>query len=114
MSLGLPFEPSWSRGVYHLYVVRTIERDELQEHLTQSGIGTGIHYPVPVHLQKPYRAMGFKEGDFPVAEKVASQILSLPIYPGLSPAEQDRVAQEIRRFGKIAESRLSTQPAVRA
>jgi dTDP-4-amino-4,6-dideoxygalactose transaminase len=113
MSLGLPFEPSWSRGVYHLYVVRTMERDELQEHLTQSGIGTGIHYPVPVHLQKPYRAMGFKEGDFPVAEKVASQILSLPMYPGLSLEQQDRVVKEIVRFGKITGSPLCVQPAVR-
>jgi dTDP-4-amino-4,6-dideoxygalactose transaminase len=112
-SLVLPFEPSWSRGVYHLYAIRTAERDELQEYLTKSGIGTGIHYPVPVHLQKPYRAMGFKEGDFPVAEKVAAQILSLPMYPGLSAAQQDRVVSEIARFPKIIESPVPTQPAVR-
>jgi dTDP-4-amino-4,6-dideoxygalactose transaminase len=112
-SLVLPFEPSWSHTVYHLYVVQTAERNELQEHLTKSGIGTGIHYPVPVHLQKPYRAMGFKEGDFPVAERAAAQVLSLPMYPGLSLAQQNRVIEEIARIGKITESPLSVQPAAR-
>jgi dTDP-4-amino-4,6-dideoxygalactose transaminase len=113
-SLVLPCEPSWSRGVYHLYVVRSPKRDELQEQLTKAGVGTGIHYPVPVHLQKPYRALGFKEGDFPVTEKVAAQILSLPMYPGLSLAQQDRVVEEIARLGGITESSLPAQPAVRA
>jgi dTDP-4-amino-4,6-dideoxygalactose transaminase len=113
-SLVLPCEPSWSRGVYHLYVVRTAKRNELQEHLTKAGIGTGIHYPVPVHLQKPYRSMGFKGGDFPVTENAAAQVLSLPMYPGLSLAQQDRVVEEIARFEKITESSLPVQPAVRA
>ncbi len=113
-SLVLPYEPSWCRGVYHLYVVRAAKRDELQEHLTKSGIGTGIHYPVPVHLQKPYRRMGFKERDFPVTEKAAAEILSLPMYPGLSLAQQNRVVEEIARFGTITESQLSAPPAVRA
>jgi dTDP-4-amino-4,6-dideoxygalactose transaminase len=113
-SLGLPDEPSWSHGIYHLYVVRTAKRNELQEHLTKSGIGTGIHYPVPVHLQKPYRSMAFKEGDFPVTERAAAQVLSLPMYPGLSLAQQNRVVEEIARFGKTTESPLSVQPAVRA
>ena len=112
--LALPFEPSWSRSVYHLYVVRTAERDELQDALTKAGVGTGIHYPIPVHLQKPYRSMGFKEGDFPVAENAAAQVLSLPMYPGLSLAQQKRVVEEIARFGKITESQLSVQSAVRA
>jgi len=109
-SLVLPFEPSWSRAVYHLYVVRTADRDKLQEHLTKAGIGTGIHYPVPVHLQKPYRTVGFKEGDFPVAEKAAAQVISLPMYPGLSLAQQNRVVEEIRRFGKTADNTLPVQP----
>ena len=110
----LPFEPSWSRSVYHLYVVRTAQRNELQEHLTKAGIGTGIHYPVPVHLQKPYRTLGFKEGDFPVTEKAAAQVLSLPMYPGLSLAQQNRVVEEITRFGKMAESPSSIRPTVTA
>jgi len=113
-SLVLPFEPSWSHSVYHLYAVLTAERNELQEHLAKSGIGTGIHYPVPVHLQKPYRTAGFKEGDFPVTERIAAQVLSLPMYPGLSLEQQNRVVEEIARFAKISENPMSTQPAVRA
>ena len=113
-SLVLPFEPSWSRAVYHVYAVRTSERNELQQYLTKSSIGTGIHYPVPVHLQKPYRTLGFKEGDFPAAENAAAQVLSLPMYPGLSLSQQMRVVEEIGRFGKVAESSLSVQPAANA
>src|SRR3984885_13348634 len=63
-----PYEPSWFRSVYHLYVVRSAERAKLQKHLTEAGIGTGIHYPVPLHLQDAYRSMGFRRGDFPIAE----------------------------------------------
>jgi dTDP-4-amino-4,6-dideoxygalactose transaminase len=107
-----PFEPSWSRAVYHLYVLRAAERNQLQEHLSRAGIGTGIHYPVPVHLQKPYRALGFKEGDFPVAESAAEQVLSLPMYPSLSPAQQDRVVDEIARFEKGSDSPVPIQPAI--
>jgi dTDP-4-amino-4,6-dideoxygalactose transaminase len=109
--LALPYAPSWSRSVYHLYVVRTEERSKLQKHLTKAGVGTGIHYPVPVHLQKPYRSMGFKEGDYPVAENAATQVLSLPMYPGLSLAQQDRVIEEIAHFERYADTRLSFQPA---
>jgi dTDP-4-amino-4,6-dideoxygalactose transaminase len=112
-TLVLPYEPPWSRAVYHLYVVRTEERSKLQEHLAKAGIGTGIHYPVPVHLQKPYRSMGFKEGDCPVAESAALQVLSLPLYPGLSLAQQDRVIEEIIGFESCLEGPLSVQPAAR-
>jgi dTDP-4-amino-4,6-dideoxygalactose transaminase len=100
--LTLPCEPSWSRSVYHLYVVRTTVRDELQGHLTKSGVGTGIHYPVPLHLQDPYRSRGFKQGDFPVAECVAAEVLSLPMFPGLTAAQQKRVVEEVTRFEKIS------------
>ena len=113
-SIILPYEPSWSRGVYHLYVVRTARRNELQQHLTRSGIGSGIHYPVPVHLQKPYLSMGFREGDFPVTEIAAAQVLSLPMYPGLSPAQQNRVVEEIAQFGRITDSSKSVQPIAQA
>jgi dTDP-4-amino-4,6-dideoxygalactose transaminase len=107
----LPYEPSWSRAVYHLYVIRTAERNELQAHMSASGICTGIHYPVPVHLQKPYRSMGFNQGDFPVAEDAAAHVLSLPMYPGLSAEQQERVTDEIARFEKMAETQLPVQPA---
>lgn len=112
--LTLPFEPSWSRSVYHLYVVRTTERTQLQSFLTNSGIGTGIHYPVPVHLQKPYRSIGFKEGDFPVAESVADQVLSLPMDPRLSVAQQHRVVEAVVRFAKMAQSPVPVEPAAKA
>lgn len=112
--LVLPCEPSWSRPVYHLYVVRTAERDKLQEHLTKAGIGTGIHYPVPVHLQNAYKSMGFKPGDFPVTEKVTAQILSLPMFPGLTAEQQKRVADEIALFERTVDSTLTVAPVARA
>jgi len=91
----VPHEPAWSRAVYHLYVVRSLYREPLIAFLKDSGIGTGIHYPIPLHLQKAYRALGYREGDFPVAEKAAAEILSLPMYPHLSHAEQEYVAEKV-------------------
>jgi len=87
-----------SRSVYHLYVVRHAQREELQAHLAANRIGTGIHYPIPLHLQNAYRDLGYKKGDFPVAEKLASEILSLPMYPTLSPEQQQSVADAIGQF----------------
>ena len=91
----LPFEPSWARAVYHLYVVRTQDRQELQNHLKEAGIGTGIHYPIPLHLQKAYRNLGYDKGDFPVTERVAPEILSLPMYPQLTRIEQETIARTV-------------------
>jgi len=96
--IKLPFEPSWSEAVFHLYVVQVKNREQLQKHLGEAGIGTGIHYPIPLHLQKAYRHLGYTVGDFPVSERVASQILSLPMFPGLTYSEQDRVAQQVLDF----------------
>jgi len=96
--LVLPFEPSWSRAVYHLYVVRTRDRDGMMAALKQAGIGSGIHYPVPLHLQKAYVSLGYGEGSFPVAERVAREILSLPMFPQLTTAQQARVAAEVAAF----------------
>jgi dTDP-4-amino-4,6-dideoxygalactose transaminase len=78
-------------------VVRVRDREALQEYLKSKGIGTGIHYPVPLHLQKAYSHLGFKLGDFPVAEAAASEILSLPMFPQLTASEQKSVVQEIRQ-----------------
>lgn len=94
----LPVEPSWSRAVYHLYVIRTKDRDGLMEHLKQAGIGTGIHYPIPLHLQKAYAAMKYARGAFPVTERVAAEIVSLPMYPQLTAAQQARVVAEVQSF----------------
>jgi dTDP-4-amino-4,6-dideoxygalactose transaminase len=96
--LILPYEPSWSRAVYHLYVVRTENRDGMMNHLKKAGIGTGIHYPIPLHLQKAYAFMNYSLRDFPVAGRVASEIVSLPMFPQLTAEQQTRVAEEISAF----------------
>ena len=88
----LPSVPAWSRPVYHLYVVQVADRERLQKDLGAAGIGTGIHYPIPLHLVKAYAALGFRPGDFPLSERAAAQVLSLPMFPGLSPEQQQRVA----------------------
>ena len=94
----LPHVPRWSRPVHHLYVVRVAERDRVQAQLAAAGIGTGIHYPLPLHLCPAYMDLEFNAGDFPVAEQAASEILSLPMFPGLSVESQRRVAAELLRF----------------
>lgn len=99
-----PHVPSWSRPAYHLYVVRVADRERLQKQLTAAGIGTGIHYPIPLHLAKAYEALGFRPGDFPVAEQAASQVLSLPMFPELSPEQQRRVVTEVRQSMAVRES----------
>jgi len=93
-----PYEPSWSRAVYHLYVVRTEHREELMAFLKEQGIGTGIHYPIPLHLQKAYHALGYSVGDFPATERVANEIVSLPMYPQLTAAQQARVVEQVVQF----------------
>ena len=93
-----PSEPATSKSVYHLYVVRTRNREELQKHLTNAGVGTGIHYPIPVHLQAAYASSGWKRGDFPEAEAAADEILSLPMFAGLEPRQQEQVADAIAQF----------------
>jgi dTDP-4-amino-4,6-dideoxygalactose transaminase len=97
-AVSLPCEPAWSRAVYHLYVIRTSDRDGLMEHLKETGIGTGVHYPIPLHLQKAYASLKYSPGDFPVAGQVASEIISLPMFPHLTAEQQARVADEILVF----------------
>jgi dTDP-4-amino-4,6-dideoxygalactose transaminase len=93
-----PQQPEWSRSVYHLYVVRVQDRAGLQKHLADANIDTGIHYPLPLHLQQAYKHFGYKQGDFPVTEKVAAEILSLPMYPQLEAEQQQRVVQKAAEF----------------
>ncbi len=97
-SITLPHEPPWARAVYHLYVIRVPNRDQLKMHLSAAQVGTGIHYPIPLHLQKAYRSLGYKEGDFAVAERVAPEILSLPMYPQLQFDQLSRIAREVMDF----------------
>jgi dTDP-4-amino-4,6-dideoxygalactose transaminase len=99
-----PLRPGWSRPVYHLYVIRVQDRQGLQKHLADAKIDTGIHYPIPLHLQKAYFNLGYARGEFPVCEKVAEQILSLPMFPSLSEADQARVVRAVVQGAKCAGS----------
>jgi dTDP-4-amino-4,6-dideoxygalactose transaminase len=105
-AIQLPFEPSWSCAVYHLYVVRVADREGLMAHLKDAGIGTGIHYPIPLHLQRAYESLSYKAGDFPVTERVAQEIVSLPMFPQLTVKQQATVASEALHFVEQHSSRL--------
>lgn len=105
-----PFEPMGYRPVYHLYVIRISNRDYVQEQLTKARIGTGIHYPVPVHLQNAYADLGYQKGDLPVTEMLASQTLSLPMFPHLTVEDQRRVAQEVEKAIDSRSSHLLATP----
>ena len=94
----VPKEANGCRHVYHLYVILVDDRDGLQKYLNDKGVGTGLHYPVPLHLQKAYAYKGYKEGDFPVTESVAKRLLSLPMFPELTKAQIEYVAQTIKEF----------------
>ena len=97
-SVVRPVEADYSRSVYHLYVVRTQSRNELQRQLSEAAIGTGIHYPIPIHLQTAYASRGWKRGEFPQTEAAAEEILSLPMYAGLTADQQRQVAEVISQF----------------
>jgi dTDP-4-amino-4,6-dideoxygalactose transaminase len=94
-AITCPYEPSWSRSVYHLYVIRTTNRESVMKDLKDIGIGTGIHYPIPLHLQKAYASLGYSPGDCPIAESVSAEVLSLPMYPTLTQPQQAVVTEEI-------------------
>lgn len=96
--LILPYTAEGATHVYHVYMIRTKYRDALQKYLEENGVGTMIHYPVPVHLQKAYHDLNFKTGDFPIAEEIAETCLSLPMWPGLSAEEMQYVCNTIKKF----------------
>jgi dTDP-4-amino-4,6-dideoxygalactose transaminase len=93
----LPETLPGNEHVWHLYVIRVPRRDETLKKLNAAGIGAGIHYPIPIHLQGAFRHLGQGPGAFPVAEKAAGEILSLPLYPQITPQQQERVADELRK-----------------
>jgi dTDP-4-amino-4,6-dideoxygalactose transaminase len=97
-SLLLPSEQPWAKSAWHLYVVRHAQRNVLHDFLQKKGIGSAIHYPMPLHLQKCYQSLGYQKGQFPVAEKVADECLALPFYPELTPAQVEQVCQVIHTF----------------
>lgn len=98
LDLVLPLEPSYSKSVYHLFVVRTRQREQLLQHLRSRGIYAGIHYPIPLHLQPAFTFLGYQKGDFPNSEQAAEEVLSLPMYPELSRNQIERVASTIQDF----------------
>ena len=96
--LVLPYVPAWAEPVWHLFVIRTARREALQKHLGARGVGTQIHYPVPPHLSPAYAPAGWKRGDFPQAEKLADEVLSLPIGPHVTSEQIDYVCTAVREF----------------
>jgi len=96
--LTTPKEAPYAKHVYHLYVIRTLHRDRLQKHLQANGIGSGLHYPVPLHLQKVFANLGYKKGDFPVTEQLANECLSLPMFPELTGEQIEFVCESVRGF----------------
>ena len=96
--LILPYVPEWADPVWHQFVIRSTKRDELQEYLKSKGIGTLIHYPLPIHLQEAYEHLDYKKGDFPIAEKIANEVLSLPTWVGLKKEEIEMICKVSNNF----------------
>lgn len=94
--IGTPFKASYSEHVYHIYAIRVSNRDEARKYLADQGIATGIHYPVPVHLQEAYQSLGYERGDFPTAEQCADEFVSLPMYPELTYSQVEQVIQGVK------------------
>jgi dTDP-4-amino-4,6-dideoxygalactose transaminase len=92
-----PNIPEGYTSNYHQYTIRSTQRDKIKEALHKADISSVVYYPVPMHLQKPIGQFGFKKGDFPVAETAAAQVLSLPVYPGLSNEDIERIAEVIKK-----------------
>ncbi|MFK4539631.1 dTDP-4-amino-4,6-dideoxygalactose transaminase [Bradyrhizobium ottawaense] len=105
LSSARPRPPSYSRHVYHVYAVRLSRRDEALSALHSAGIGTAIHYPVPVHLQKAYAELGYGLGDLPVTETLASEFLSLPIYPELLPKQVAEIVSKLKKVSPLTFAR---------
>jgi len=103
-SITVPYHPVSSRCIYHLYVVRVPDRDGLRAYLAEAGIGSGVHYPVPIHQQKAYEWLGYREGDFPTTEMIAREILSLPMFPHLRPEDQRRISEVVCKFERMTGS----------
>jgi dTDP-4-amino-4,6-dideoxygalactose transaminase len=96
LDVELPTEAPYARHVYHVFAVRTHDRASLQRTLQAHGVGTGIHYPIPVHLQPAYQDLGYGPGDFPESERAATEVLSLPMFPELTPTDLETVAAAMR------------------
>ncbi|MCK6568792.1 MAG: transcriptional regulator [Chloroflexi bacterium] len=98
LGITTPVEREWAKHVYHLYIIRHEKRNALQAFLKEKGIASEVYYPIPPHLADPCRKFGYKEGDFPHAEKAARETLALPLYPELTLAQQDEVIAAVKEF----------------
>jgi len=98
LGVVVPVECEWGRHVYHLYIIRSDRRDELQAFLKQRGIASEVYYPVPPHLSIPCRKLGYKEGDYPLAEQASRETLALPLYPELTTEQQDEIIAAVGAF----------------
>lgn len=98
LPIKLPYPADWAEAVYHLYVIRTDKRNELKDYLKKQGIESGIHYPIPLHLQPAYKYLGYKKGDFMMSEQAAQEILSLPLYPELNKQQIEFIANSLKKF----------------
>lgn len=96
LPLTLPYVPEWADPAWHLFVVRHENRDALQKQLAERGIGTLIHYPIPPHMQASYAELGYAQGDFPIAERIHAEVLSLPLWPGMTDTQVARVIEAVR------------------
>jgi dTDP-4-amino-4,6-dideoxygalactose transaminase len=96
--VGTVNQAAYAQSVYHLYVILVDDRDGLQQFLNEKGIGTGLHYPLPLHLQQAYAAMSHRRGDFPVSERTAERLLSLPMYAELKREQIEEVVDRIREY----------------
>ena len=103
-NITTPYEGEWSRAVYHLYVIRTSKREELKKYLAENNIDTGLHYPLPLHLQKAYAGIPATSGKLDVTERVAQEILSLPMFPGLTEEQQGNVCKNIKAWREKSKS----------
>ena len=113
-SAVLPVEAPWARAVYHLYVIRVEDRVDLMAKLGAQQIGTGIHYPVPLHLQKAYAHLEYQPGDFPVSERLTSEIVSLPMYPTLTEDQQSAVYEAVKQIMDDRNTSKTQVPALLA
>lgn len=98
LDLVTPYVAPWAEPVFHLYVVRVNDKDALHEYLREQGIASGFHYPIPLHVQPALKDLGYSQGDFPETEKAAETIISLPMFPEMTPEQVEQVAESIRAF----------------
>ena len=92
-----PFDPAWAKSVYHQYVIRVPKRDEVFQRMKEAGIGVGIHYPIPLHLQPAYAFLGYTKGDFPESERAADSVLSLPLFPEMTAEQQQYIVEQLKK-----------------